>query len=155
MTQLILITDQDGLTSWMWPAEEMREFAESDEAFLTRMATRDCPPGSTWQIVDESELPASVVEVPPSITRPQAAKQLYAMHLIPVEEALAMAQTGTPPAFVMEQINLLEPEQQMLAQIDFARYTFERNHPLLNALMTANGHTSEEIDDFFRSAGAL
>lgn len=99
--------------------------------------------------------PPEVVPVPVSITRPQAAKQLYVMDLISAQEALAMSQSGVAPPFVMEQISLLEAKDQILAQIDFARYTFERNHPLLNALMAANGHTSEEIDDFFRAAGAL
>ena len=155
MTQLILVTDQNGLTSSMWPAEEMREFGESDEAFLTRIAIRDCPAGSTWQIIDEADIPASIAPVPVSITRPQAAKQLYIMNLISSQEALAMSQSGAAPAFVMEQISLLDAKGQILAQIDFARYTFERAHPLLNALMQANGHSSEEIDDFFRQAGAL
>ena len=95
------------------------------------------------------------VPVPASITRPQAARRLLDMALVTGAEALAMAQTGTPPAFVMTQINALPTEQQIPAQIDFARYEYDRANPLLIAMTLANGNSSADVDQFFRDAAAL
>jgi len=93
--------------------------------------------------------------VPASITRPQCAKQLLAMALITSDEAIAMVANATPPAMVMTLINALSAPDQVTAKIDFARYQYDRDYPLLNQLMTAAGKTSTDIDNFFIAAAVL
>ena len=95
------------------------------------------------------------VPVPSSITRPQAARRLLDMGLVTSSEALDMARSGIPPAFVLTQIMALPSEQQVPAQIDFARYQYDRDNPLLVAMTAATGNSSEAVDQFFRDADAL
>jgi len=97
--------------------------------------------------------PAAVV--PKSITRPQAAKELFAMSLISPDEAVAMAVSSTPPAMVASFIDTLSPMDQIQAKIDFARYEYDRDYPLLNQLMNAAGKTSTDVDNFFIAAAKL
>ena len=106
---------------------------------------------------DTGEFTSPVVEIPVplSITRPQAAKQLLAMELITPAEAVAMVANATPPGMVSTLISALSPEDQITALIDFARYTYDRDYPLLNNLMTAAGKTSTDIDNFFIAAASL
>lgn len=94
--------------------------------------------------------------VPGRITRRQCAKQMKAMGLIDGPEAVAMTTTGTPPSMVEAMILALPSDDQDDARIDFAADTYERENPLLVALMSAvPGTTSDDIDDFFRAAAAL
>lgn len=95
------------------------------------------------------------IPVPASITRPQAAKQLFAMALITADEAIAMVRDAIPPAMVQTLIDALPTSDQVNAKIDFARYQYDRDYPLLNALMTAAGKSSADIDNFFIEAAAL
>lgn len=94
--------------------------------------------------------------VPTSITRPQAAKQLLYMGYITDDEAIAMAQSGIAPTFVRQHINTgLPAPDRVSALIDFTRYTYDRNHPLLLAMVAANGFSAEEVDHFFMQAATL
>jgi hypothetical protein len=104
--------------------------------------------------IDPNPISPPVI-VPSSITRPQAAKQLLFMGLISGAEAVAMVTVATPPAMLMSLISALVPEDQVTAQIDFARYTYDRDYPLLNQLMTAAGKTSTDVDNFFIAAAIL
>jgi len=93
--------------------------------------------------------------VPQSITRRQCSLGLLNLELITPEEALSMTRNGVPPSLVMTYIETLPTDQQIRAEIDFAADNYYRNNELLIAMMTANGYTSEEIDNFFRNSSKL
>lgn len=92
--------------------------------------------------------------VPASITRRQCALEMLARDLIAGPEAVAMVATATPPALVEALITAMPEPDATLARVDFAAGTYERDTPLLTALMTAQGATSADIDAFFRAAAA-
>ena len=95
-------------------------------------------------------------QVPVSITRRQCALQLFAMQIITAAEAVAMVQTGTPPALVVDYINALPTEEQrVIATINFAADNYYREDPTLIATMEANGGNDESIDQFFIAAAKL
>lgn len=102
-----------------------------------------------------ASLPATRETVPASITRRQCAKRMLVMGLIQPSEALAMTQSGTPPAMVMTAINAMPEGDRVNAQIDFAADTYLRANPLLEGLMLATGATNDDIDQFFRLAAQL
>lgn len=92
------------------------------------------------------------VPVPASITRRQCAIQLREMSMITAQEALNMTKYGDVPMMVSQAFNEFTEEQRLIAETDFAADQYLRDNPLLNTLMTAIGHTQEEIDQFFRDA---
>lgn len=94
-------------------------------------------------------------DVPESITRRQCSMQLLNIQMITSDEAIAMAQTGTPPSSVMPYINALEEPQRTMAIIDFAAENYFRNNPLLISLMEASGMTPQQVDEFFIAASQL
>lgn len=93
--------------------------------------------------------------VPASITRRQCAMQLFSLQMITGEEAIAMTQTGAPPASVMAYINTLTEPQQTMAVMDFAATNYFRDNALLLALMEANNMSSDDVDNFFIAAAVL
>jgi hypothetical protein len=95
------------------------------------------------------------MRVPSSITRRQCALQLRAAGMITVEEAKAMTKNGTPPVSIQAYFDQMTTEQKDLAEIDFAAVNYYRNNPLITALMTANGLTTQDIDNFFIAAAQL
>jgi hypothetical protein len=99
-----------------------------------------------------ASLPAPI---PPSISRRQCAREMFARQIISGPEMVAMTATGTPPAMVEAALAGLPEAEQWVARADFAAGTYERSNPLLVALMTATGASPADIDDFFRSAAAL
>lgn len=92
--------------------------------------------------------------VPTSITRRQAALELYALQYITLQEALYMVKTAGVPLAIAAVFDTLVSdgswtvEQRTLAEIDFAADNYYRTNSLL-ALM---GLTSGQIDQFFISA---
>lgn len=93
--------------------------------------------------------------VPPLITRRQCARQLLVMQMISGPEAIAMTQSGVPPASVQTYLDTLPEPDRTLATIDFAADNYYRDNALLAALMVANNMTSTQVDDFFIAAAAL
>lgn len=126
-------------------------------------------PADTGALFDVAELHAQMMAdpntlpwdgkypkfVPASITRRQCAMQLFNLQRITGEEAVAMTQTGVPPASVMTYINTLAEPQRTMAIMDFAATEYFRDNALLLALMEANNMSSDDIDDFFIAAAAL
>jgi hypothetical protein len=91
--------------------------------------------------------------VPQSITRRQCAIELRERSLITPQEALDMTRTGIPPAMIQSIFDAIsDGNERIIAETDFAADTYLRSNPLLNQIMTASGATSDDIDDFFRSA---
>jgi hypothetical protein len=90
--------------------------------------------------------------VPASITRRQCARQMLFQGFITPAEALAMTKTGEPPSMVAAGFAQMAPDEAVLAEIDFAADTYQRENPLLVSLMTATGADAAAIDQFFRDA---
>lgn len=103
----------------------------------------------TWNGEGWSPIPDPVPSV---ITRRQCARELFARSMITGTEAIAMTQTGTPPAVVQTVFDAMPEPDKTLAVIDFASDTYARDNPLLIAIMTATGADEAAIDDFFRAA---
>jgi hypothetical protein len=93
--------------------------------------------------------------IPRSITRRQCALQLRTMGMISVAEAKVMAKDGTPPASIQGYFDTMVEADRDLAEIDFAAVNYYRDNPLITALMTANGLTEADIDNFFIAAAQL
>ncbi len=111
------------------------------------------------QPLPEDPPPESLV--PGSVTRRQCALQLMAMGMISMAEAKAMAKNGTMPAFVAAYLDAavangaMTEEQRNLAEIDFAAVNYFRDNPLISMLMSANGASSGDLDQFFIAAARL
>lgn len=93
--------------------------------------------------------------VPSQITRRQCARQLLADGMISASEAIAMTQTGQPPAAVLATFDALPEPDRTYAIIDFAADIYMRDNPLLHALMLANNMTDDQVDRFFVAAEQL
>jgi hypothetical protein len=95
--------------------------------------------------------------VPESITRRQAALQLYALGYISAQEALDMTKTATVPAAIAAIFDAQvgegnwTPEQRIFAEIDFAAINYYRNNLLLDLM----GLSEQEKDQFFITASLL
>lgn len=103
----------------------------------------------------EDTPPSGPPPVPTVINRRQCARQLFAMTLITGEEAVAMTQSGTPPAMVQQYIDTLPTNDRYLALMDFAADSYYRDNALLAQLATINNMSSEDLDNFFRAAATL
>lgn len=99
--------------------------------------------------------PPPALVVPASITRRQCALQLLAEGLITEAEAVAMAATATPPAYVNTLFDGLSSMDRTRALIDFAASTYDRGNPLIVGMMTATGKTPADADAFFVAASQL
>jgi hypothetical protein len=95
--------------------------------------------------------------VPAAITPRQFLLAMVGAQMITPQEAIAAAQTGTPPAFIAAYFDTLSPEMnKTAAYITFAKMSVvERTHPLVTALGELQKLTSEQIDDYFRQAATL
>jgi len=98
--------------------------------------------------------PAPVV-VPANITRRQCALQLLAEKLVTEAEAVAMAATATPPAYVNTLFAGLSSMNRTRALIDFAANTYDRGNPLIVGMVTATGKTPADVDAFFIASARL
>jgi hypothetical protein len=117
-------------------------------------------PGWIWDgttFYDPTPPPVVVprVIIPKTITRRQCALQLRVAGMITIQEAKDMTKTGTPPASIQAYFDTMPAEQKDLAEIDFAAINYYRDNPLITALMTANGLTETDIDNFFIAAALL
>lgn len=110
--------------------------------------------GWTWNGSSFDE-PVISLPVPESITRRQCAKQLLALGMISSDEAIAMTRNGTPPAMVQAYLDNMQEPDRTSATIDFAADTYLRSNPLLLALMSANGMTEQQVDEYFIAASQL
>lgn len=111
--------------------------------------------GSTFTSNDPPAPPVPVT-VPASITRRQLIMALLDGGFITEAEAIAAAQTGAVPAFVMAYFNQLPDHEKTDATITWATMSMcLRADPLLLAVAAAGNLTSEQLDDYFRVAAAL
>lgn len=115
--------------------------------------------GATYDPLSDSfanpEPPTPQIVVPYCITRRQCAMQLFSLQMISSDDAIAMTQTGTPPAAIQVFIDQMNEPDRTMAMLDFAAMEYQRNSVLLASLMTANGMTDQQIDQFFIAAAAL
>jgi hypothetical protein len=96
---------------------------------------------------------AKPAPVPASISRRQCAREILERGMIAANEALAMTQSGAPPAMVQAVFDGMGEPGRTLAMIDFAADTYSRSNPLLIGIMQSTGASDADIDDFFRGAG--
>lgn len=136
--------------------------AENDphpDGFLLVQLADDQDVNPDWMYVDgvfvAPPAPEPVVVVPQSITRRQCAMMMFSMQMISGSDAIAMTQTGTPPAAVQAYLDTLPEPQRTMAIMDFAATDYYRENPLLLALMQANNMTEDQVDTFFIEAAKL
>ncbi len=161
--QIIIFPQDDNKVSAIYPAPD---YANQIEA----VAAKDVPEGKPWRIVDESELPdresrnrwrwtetgtltvvADVPVVPESITFAQLLIGLVTEAWITEADGEAWL-SGTLPDPVLALIATLPVEQRFAAKARaIAPSEVLRADPLVQALGTAQGKTSEELDEFFRT----
>lgn len=100
---------------------------------------------------------APPARVPSAVTRRQMLIALAQAGLITTAEAIAAAQSGTPPAVVQSVIDTLPTDAaKTAAKITWAAMSVaERDNPLVAALAAAVGMDSAAIDAFFINAATL
>lgn len=96
-------------------------------------------------------------EVIPNISDRQFFQQAAIEGFITQEEALAAVQTGTIPASLQAIVDTIQdPNEKFAAKMLLAgATTFQRNHPLTEAVGQAFGKTSEQVNTFFKDASLL
>jgi len=88
-----------------------------------------------------------------SISDRQFAHQLRNMGVITQAEALAFVARGELPAQLAAIVSAMEPTARDDAELLLSgAVVFHRNHPFTEAIGTAFGWTSEQIDEFFSEA---
>lgn len=92
--------------------------------------------------------------VPGSVSDRQFFQALALAGLISQAEALAAVQTGALPAPIAAIIDAM-PDQFAARMLLSGATTFERRHPLTDALASALGYSPAQTDDLFRAAAAL
>lgn len=109
----------------------------------------------TQEEIDTALLQRRKMLVPESITRRQCAMMMFSTQMITGPEAVAMTQSGIPPAAVQAYLDTMPEPDRTMAIMDFAASSYYRENPLLLALMIANNMTEEDVDNFFIAAGKL
>lgn len=92
--------------------------------------------------------------VPESVSDRQFFHALALGGMISEAEALAAVQTGALPAPIAAIIDAM-PDQFAARMLLSGATTFERRHPLTDALAAALGYSPAQTDDLFRAAEAL
>ena len=94
--------------------------------------------------------------VPATISRRQFFQQLAITGMISESEAKAALKTGDLPELLQGFLSALPAENQFAAEMLLSGAAeFQRAHELTAAIGAAHSMTSDQIDDFFRSAAAL
>lgn len=158
MQVIVYPTDTDTVAV-VYPAPDMD---------IDAIAAKDVPAGKPFRIIDVDDLPPAdewvwsdngpIIAAPPSPT-PVPASITFAQMLIGlvaegwITEAEGEAWLmGTPPGGVLALIATLPTEQQFAAKARAIRPSeVLRADPLVQALGAAQGKTSEQLDDFFRT----
>lgn len=92
----------------------------------------------------------------PSISDRQFFQQLAVLGIINQDEALAAVSTGTIPPAMAPLISALPADEQFSAKMILSgATTFERNHPMTQAIGAAYGMSSAQIDQLFLAASQL
>lgn len=89
---------------------------------------------------------------PASVSRQQVALELLAREMVSPAEAVALAQTGTAPAWIAALIETLPAELQAPAYIALTEPTWKRNNGVLATLSALPGAPEIDLDDFFAAA---
>lgn len=92
--------------------------------------------------------------VPESVSDRQFFQALALGGMISEAEALAAVQTGALPAPIAAIVDAM-PDQFAARMLLSGATTFERRHPLTDALAAALGYSPAQTDDLFRAAAAL
>jgi len=117
---------------------------------------------TSWQFDGKAftPIPAEITPVTtvviPQITSRQFFIAMARAGYITNAEALAAAQTGAIPASVQTVINTLPADQQLDYSITWAKMnTVVRTDAFINAYATAQGLTSDQVDQFFINAATI
>jgi hypothetical protein len=92
--------------------------------------------------------------MPESVSDRQFFQALALGGMISEAEALAAVQTGALPAPIAAIVDAM-PDQFPSRMLLSGATTFERRHPLTDALAAALGYSPAQADDLFRVAAAL
>lgn len=92
--------------------------------------------------------------VQPEISDRQFFQALAIAGIISEADALAAVQTGALPAPIAAIIDAM-PDQFAARMLLSGATTFERRHPLTDALASALGYSPAQTDELFRAAAAL
>jgi len=96
---------------------------------------------------------APPLPVPSFISDRQFFQQMAIEGTITEEQAIAAASVGTIPPPLQVIVDALPADQKFAARMLLMGATqIERAHPMTDAVGSATGRTSEQIDDFFRAA---
>ncbi len=102
------------------------------------------------------DAPPSVAAPVPDISDRQFFQELARRGIITSDEALAAVKTGDIPAALASLIEGMKGDARFAAEMLLSgATTFQRNHPLTDAIGAAWGMTSADIDAFFAAARAL
>lgn len=100
--------------------------------------------------------PPAPPPVPAAISDRQFFQQLAVAGIISHAEALAAVKTGEIPAALASIVDALPDADRFAAEMLLSgAVTFERHHPLTEAVGEARGLTADEIDAFFQAAAVL
>lgn len=103
------------------------------------------------------EPPPPPIPVPGAISDRQFAHGLARRLIISRPEALAFVQTGAIPAALQAIVDgIADEDERFEAELLISGATsFQRQHPLTDAIGAAYGWNAEAIDDFWRECAAL
>lgn len=128
-----------------------------DKAYKIWLAQGNVPTRiASMDELKEVLIAAGVINVPQTISDRQFFQQLAIAKVISQEEALAAVKTGDIPSALSGFIAALPDAARFNAEMLLSGATvFQRDHPLTNAVATAQGMTADQVDEFFRQAAKL
>ena len=131
--------------------------AIGDKAYKAWLALGNAPTRiASMDELKDVLIAAGVINVPQTISDRQFFQQLAIAKVISQEEALAAVKTGDIPSALSGFIAALPDAARFNAEMLLSGATvFQRDHPLTNAVATAQGMTADQVDEFFRQAAKL
>jgi hypothetical protein len=138
---------------------EIRAFMQGEDRLIpSDPANRDRQFLAEWEAEGNAIAPY-VPPLPPvpDISDRQFFQQMAIEGTIMRDEALAAVKTGSIPTSLQTIVDGIQDQAQRFTaeMLLSGATTFQRSHPLTDAIGQATGRAPEQIDDFFRSAAQL